>query len=108
MRYTTMILLALAGFAVLLLTGCQSATEAFLGGLERAVANGELTPEAAEEAKKIWNANVETGQWWVLPLEIGIGVLLTALGIRSNLPIIGRGAPTQKVGLPASKVIPTT
>ena len=62
-----------------------------------------------------YNAAVEAVQqdkafdWETLGL-VGANILLMFLGVpiamRTNIPVIGRGAPTQKVGLPANKIRP--
>jgi hypothetical protein len=104
MKYTTLFLLGLAAL-MLTLAGCTSFTEQFTGFVTEQVNGGNLTPEQGQNLIDLWKAKATTdADWWQIPLAIVTTIALNAIGIRSNLPLIGRGAPTQKVGLPASKV----
>ncbi|MCB9178999.1 MAG: hypothetical protein H6590_06215 [Flavobacteriales bacterium] len=100
----TLTLLFFALVSLLFLTaGCQS--DAFARVVERMVTDGDLTPAQGQVVVDAWQATVGAGnEWWVTPVNILGGAILAWLGVRSPLPLIGRGSPTQKVGLPVDKV----
>lgn len=87
----------------LFLAGCTSVTEKFKEFVGIAVDNESITPEQGNALVELWTQNAGS-DWWQTPLTVVTAIVLHQLGIRSNLPIIGRGSPTQKVGLPASKI----
>lgn len=89
---------------LLLLTGCTAVAEQFTEVVGGMVANGSLTAEQGTAVIQAFDAAAQAQDWWQVPLNILGGAVLSWLGIRSRLPVIGRGAPTQKVGLPANKV----
>lgn len=88
----------------IVLTGCQGMPDAFTQTVEGMVQNGGITPTQGEAVIEAFNSAAESQNWWEIPLTVLGSALLSFMGIRSNLPLIGRGAPTQRVGLPAEKV----
>ena len=87
-----------------LLSGCSVAPELFAETVQGMVENGGITPSQGEAVVEAFNAAMSSKYWWEVPLTVLGSVVLSFMGVRSNLPLIGRGAPTQRVGLPASKV----
>lgn len=105
----TFILVLLISLFIFGFTGCVSATDRFAELIADQVNGGVLTPEQGEGLVDLWKSKaVADSDWWQIPTTILVTLVLNAFGIRSNLPIIGRGAPTQKVGLPASMIKATT
>lgn len=102
-----MIRTTIAFLFLLLFTACVAATDKFKEFVGVAVGNGDITPEQGNALVELWTQNAGS-DWWITPVSIVTSIVLTALGIRSNLPVIGRGAPTQRVGLPEAKIIPST
>lgn len=97
-------LLFLAIPTLFLMAGCSTMPDMFSQTVEGMVSNGSITPSQGEAVIEAFDAAAQSQAWWEMPLTIIAGALLSFLGVRSNLPLIGRGAPTQKVGLPATKV----
>lgn len=98
---------ALAALLCLSLTACgllnpHQQAEA-LQVIEQMRANGTIT---AEQFEALRQTILDGGQasFWQQVGTILASAGLAWLGVRSKLPIIGRGAPTQVVGLPADKV----
>lgn len=98
---------ALAIALCLYLTACglldpvqQSAALQTLDGMLK---NGSITQAQYEALREIVLNGSQTVWWQQLGTAVA-GAGLAWLGVRSKLPLIGRGAPTQIVGLPASKV----
>lgn len=71
--------------------------------VDQMLAQGTIT---AEQAEALRQAILSGGQvaWWEQAATVVLGAGLAWLGVRSKLPVIGRGAPTQKVGLPGDLV----
>ena len=65
--------------------------------------NGSITQAQYEALREIVLNGSQTVWWQQLGTAVA-GAGLAWLGVRSKLPLIGRGAPTQIVGLPAAKV----
>lgn len=84
---------------LLLLTGCSAMSDTFTQTVAGMVGNGSLTPEQGTAVIQAFTAAAESQNWWEIPLNILGGALLAFMGVR-----IQRGAPTQRVGLPTTKV----
>jgi len=71
--------------------------------IDQMLVQGTITPEQHEGLRQ---AILQSGMmsWLQQAGTILGGAVLAWWGTRSNLPIIGRGAPTQRVGLPEGKV----
>ncbi len=97
-------LLFLSLTPLLFLGGCSTAPEMFTEIISGMVENGSITVEQGTAVIQAFDAAATAENWWEPVLSVVGGALLAALGVRSRLPFIGRGAPTQKVGLSASMV----
>lgn len=89
---------------LLILTLGACASTAFSEALNKMVSDGTITPEQGTAVFQAYTQFQESSSWWEMPVSILGGAVMAWLGVRSPLPLIGRGAPTQKVGLPASLV----
>jgi len=101
---TTMKKLLFLAVPLLFLGGCSTAPEVFTEIISGMVQNGSITPEQGTAVVQAFDTAATSENWWEPILSVLGGALLASLGVRSRLPFIGRGAPTQKVGLPASMV----
>lgn len=72
--------------------------------LNQMKANGSIT-QAQYDAMVEMLLNGSQAAWWQQFATVAASAGLAWLGVRSNLPVIGRGAPTQKVGLPVAKIV---
>lgn len=92
------------------LPGCQALTgqqrDSVRSYIQFEYENGNLTAAQRDAAIEAIDSD-EPIDWASLGL-IGANIALALVGgpmiVRSRLPLLGRGKPTQKVGLPASKV----
>lgn len=90
---------------LLMLASCALSPEkqeTFLAVFNTMLENQQITQEQYDYLVKLVQGSSD---WWQYPVTALISIVLSYLGINSNIPLIGRGAKTQVVGLPASKVV---
>lgn len=81
------------------LTGCQSVGSEMHQIVGDMIAREAITPEQGQAFLQIVDEFASSEQWWHMPLRILGEAGLAFLGIN-----LYRGRPTQKVGLPESKI----
>lgn len=74
--------------------------------VDDALARREVTPKQADAMHEAIDSDepIVFGSLGLLGLNLAMALIGGPMIVRSGMPLLGRGAPTQRVGLPASKI----